>query len=246
MASKYDIVNEIIREIEKKASSSKQVDMYNIVSDIADKYGEFACGSSRAVIVLPNDKIVIKVPYTESGYMQNKIEYDYSNLEYCTDVDECHDFAGNKNYIIVCPYYETIINRYNRLLTEILTGNKTASEIMNIYTDDYISKMYDKIDYILVNHLLVEVSRFESHITASEMHYYIDSDRVENTIFEIFNENELEWYDHNIDNFGIDTNTQRIIMIDSGLQSYSDLKKNQIGDIYVSYETLIKDQVVYN
>lgn len=243
MASKYDIVNKIIREIENKASSSKQMEIYDIVEEIANRYGDFAYGSSRAVIILPNDKIVIKVPYTESGYMQNQIEYDYSNLEYCTDVYECHDFAGNDNYIIVCPYYESVMHRYDRLISEILIGDMTAREIIDLYTDEYIAKNYENIDYMLVNHVLVEVSKFESHITASEIYYNIDIDRLETTIFDIFDEYELDWYDHNIENFGINHETQTVIMMDSGLQSYDDLRQNQDGDNYVTYKILAEDNI---
>ena len=104
ITSQYPIVNTILKQINNQASTSQNKYMYSIILNIAEKYGQFAYGSSRAVIVLPDDGIVIKVPYTTSGYMQNQIEYDYSNLEYCTEVLECHDFAGQSNYITVCRY----------------------------------------------------------------------------------------------------------------------------------------------
>lgn len=99
MNSQYSIVNTILKQINKQASTSQNDNMRSIILNIAKKYGRFACGSSRAVIILPEDGIVIKVPYTTAGYMQNQIEYDYSNLEYCTEVLECHDpFANQSNY----------------------------------------------------------------------------------------------------------------------------------------------------
>lgn len=238
MNSQYPIVNTILKQINNQASTSQNKYMYSIILNIAEKYGQFAYGSSRAVIVLPDDGIVIKVPYTNAGYMQNQIEYDYSNLEYCTEVLECHDFAGQSNYIIVCPYYQPITERYEELIKDILGVDGTISNIMDIYTDAYIDTHFEYIDNILVNHIMNELSEMDMDLSAENAIYKLDSETVENTVFDLFDEYELDWYDHNINNFGI-TDEEKVIMLDNGLQSYDDLLANEDYCDNVTYRTLI-------
>ena len=238
MNSQYPIVNTILKQINNQASTSQNKYMYSIILNIAEKYGQFAYGSSRAVIVLPDDGIVIKVPYTTAGYMQNQIEYDYSNLEYCTEVLECHDFAGQSNYIIVCPYYQPITERYEELIKDILGVDGTISNIMDIYTDAYIDTHFEYIDNILVNHIMNELSEMDMDLSAENAIYKLDSETVENTVFDLFDEYELDWYDHNINNFGI-TDEEKVIMLDNGLQSYDDLLTNEDYCDNVTYRTLI-------
>lgn len=238
MESRYPIVNTILKQINNQASTSQNKYMYSIILNIAEKYGQFAYGSSRAVIVLPDDGIVIKVPYTNAGYMQNQIEYDYSNLEYCTEVLECHDFAGQSNYIIVCPYYQPITERYEELIKDILGVDGTISNIMDIYTDAYIDTHFEYIDNILVNHIMNELSEMDMDLSAENAIYKLDSETVENTVFDLFDEYELDWYDHNINNFGI-TDEEKVIMLDNGLQSYDDLLANEDYCDNVTYRTLI-------
>ena len=238
MESRYPIVNTILKQINNQASTSQNKYMYSIILNIAEKYGQFAYGSSRAVIVLPDDGIVIKVPYTTAGYMQNQIEYDYSNLEYCTEVLECHDFAGQSNYIIVCPYYQPITERYEELIKDILGVDGTISNIMDIYTDAYIDTHFEYIDNILVNHIMNELSEMDMDLSAENAIYKLDSETVENTVFDLFDEYELDWYDHNINNFGI-TDEEKVIMLDNGLQSYDDLLTNEDYCDNVTYRTLI-------
>ena len=238
MNSQYSIVNTILKQINKQASTSQNDNMRSIILNIAKKYGQFACGSSRAVIILPEDGIVIKVPYTTAGYMQNQIEYDYSNLEYCTDVLECHDFANKSNYIIVCPYYQPITERYEELIKDILGVDGTISNIMDIYTDAYIDTHFEYIDNILVNHIMNELSEMDMDLSAENAIYQLDSETVSDVIFELFDEYELDWYDHNIENFGI-TDKKKVIMLDNGLQSYDDLLRNKSGCDTVTYRTLI-------
>lgn len=238
MNSQYQIVNTILKQINEQASTSQNKYMYSIILNIAEKYGQFAYGSSRAVIVLPDDGIVIKVPYTNAGYMQNQIEYDYSNLEYCTEVLECHDFAGQSNYIIVCPYYQPITERYEELIKDILDVDDTISNIMDIYTDAYIDTHFEYIDNILVNHIMNELSEMDMDLSAENAIYELDSEKVGRTIFDLFDEYELEWYDHNIENFGIN-DEKNVIMLDNGLQSYDDLSANEDYCDNVTYRTLI-------
>lgn len=155
MNSQYSIVDTILNQINNQASTAQNDDIRSITRNIANKYGQFACGSSRAVIVLPDNGIVIKVPYTSAGYMQNQIEYDNSNLAHYTEVLERHDFADQSNYIIVCPYYQPIIERYDELVDNIVDGvDVTVSDIMEIYTDDYIDRHFEGVDNHLVNHTL--------------------------------------------------------------------------------------------
>ena len=238
MNSQYPIVNTILKQINNQASTSQNKYMLSIILNIAEKYGQFASGSSRAVIVLPDDGIVIKVPYTTAGYMQNQIEYDYSNLEYCTEVLECHDFAGQSNYIIVCPYYQPITERYEELIRDILGIDGTVSNIMDIYTDAYIDKHFEYIDNILVNHIMYELSKMDMDLSAENAIDELDSEKVENVVFDLFDEYELDWYDHNINNFGI-TDEDKVIMLDNGLQSYDDLLANEDYCDNVTYRTLI-------
>lgn len=238
MESRYPIVNTILKQINSQASTSQNKYMYSIILNIAEKYGQFAYGSSRAVIVLPDDGIVIKVPYTTAGYMQNQIEYDYSNLEYCTEVLECHDFAGQSNYIIVCPYYQPITERYEELNRDILGVDGTISNIMDIYTDAYIDTHFEYIDNILVNHIMNELSKMDMDLSTQDAIYELDSETVENAVFDLFDEYELDWYDHNINNFGI-TDEEKVIMLDNGLQSYDDLLANEDYCDNVTYRTLI-------
>ena len=238
MTSQYPIVNTILKQINNQASTSQNKYMYSIILNIAEKYGRFAYGSSRAVIVLPDDGIVIKVPYTTAGYMQNQIEYDCSNLEYCTEVLECHDFAGQSNYIIVCPYYQPIIERYEELVMDILGIDGTVSNIMDIYTDAYIDKHFEYIDNILVNHIMNELSKMDMDLSAENAIDELDSETVENAVFDLFDEYELDWYDHNINNFGI-TDEEKVIMLDNGLQSYDDLLTNEDDCDNITYRTLI-------
>lgn len=238
MNSQYSIVNTILKQINEQASSSQNDNMRSIILNIAKKYGRFACGSSRAVIILPEDGIVIKVPYTTAGYMQNQIEYDYSNLEYCTDVLECHDFANQSNYIIVCPYYQPITERYDELIQDILDIDGTISNIMDIYTYEYINTHFEYIDNILIGHIMNELSKMDMDLSAENAIYQLDSETVSDVIFELFDEYELDWYDHNIENFGI-TDKKKVIMLDNGLQSYDDLLRNRCGCDKVTYRTLI-------
>lgn len=238
MKSQYPIVNTILKQINEQASTSKDIDMWDIIHDIACENGEFAYGSSRAVIILPDDKIVIKVPYTTAGYMQNQIEYDYSNLEYCTDVLECHDFAGQDNYIIVCPYYQPILERYDELTSDILSLNGTVSDVMNVYTDNYIDTHFKHIDILLVNHLMIELSKMDMDLSTQDAIYDLNFEKVGRTIFDLFDEYELEWYDHNIENFGIN-DEKNVIMLDNGLQTYDDLRQNSYDGDYVTYADLI-------
>ncbi len=239
MNSQYPIVNTILKQINNQASTSQNKYMYSIILNIAEKYGRFAYGSSRAVIVLPDDGIVIKVPYTTAGYMQNQIEYDYSNLEYCTEVLECHDFAGQSNYIIVCPYYQPITERYEELNRDILGVDGTISNIMDIYTDAYIDTHFEYIDNILVDHIMNELSKMDMDLSTQDAIYELDSETVENAVFDLFDEYELDWYDHNINNFGI-TDEEKVIMLDNGLQSYDDLLINEDDCDNVTYRTLIR------
>ena len=238
MNSQYSIVNTILKQINKQASTSQNDNMRSIILNIAKKYGRFACGSSRAVIILPEDGIVIKVPYTTAGYMQNQIEYDYSDLEYCTDVLECHDFAGQSNYIIVCPYYKPITERYDELIQDILGIDGTISDIMDIYTCEYINTHFEYIDNILISHLMGELLKMDMDLPTQEVVYQLDSNAVEDAIFELFDEYDLDWYDHNIENFGI-TDKKKVIMLDNGLQSYIDLLRNKSDCDTVTYRTLI-------
>lgn len=67
----------------------------------------------------------------------------------------------------------------------------------------------------------------------------IDNDELERFVYDIFDDHYLDWYDHNIDNFGIDEKSQQIIMIDSGLQSYEDLCKNSQLSEEVTYLNLV-------
>ena len=238
MNSQYSIVNTILKQINKQASTSQNDNMRSIILNIAKKYGRFACGSSRAVIILPEDGIVIKVPYTTAGYMQNQIEYDYSNLEYCTEVLECHDFANQSNYILVCPYYQPITERYDELIQNILGIDGTVSNIMDIYTDAYINTHFEYIDNILIGHIMNELSKMDMDLSAENAIYKLDSETVSSAIFELFDEYDLDWYDHNIENFGI-TDEKKVIMLDNGLQSYDDLLRNKSGCDTVTYRTLI-------
>ena len=240
MNSQYSIVDTILNQINSQASTAQNDDIRSITRNIAIKYGRFAYGSSRAVIVLPDDGIVIKVPYVSTGYVQNQIEYEYSDLEYCTDVLECHDFAGQSNYIIVCPYYQPITERYEELIRDIIGIDGTVSNIMDIYTDAYIDKHFEYIDNILVNHIMYELSKMDMDLSAENAIDELDSEKVENVVFDLFEEYEyeLDWYDHNINNFGI-TDEEKVIMLDNGLQSYDDLLTNEDDCDNVTYRTLI-------
>ena len=239
MNSQYSIVDTILNQINSQASTAQNDDMRSIIRNIANKYGQFACGSSRAVIVLPDDGIVIKVPYTSAGYMQNQIEYDYSDLEYCTDVLECHDFAGQSNYITVCPYYQPIIERYDELVDNIIDGiDVTVSDIMEIYTDKYIDMHFEGVDTHLVNHIMDDLSKMDMDLSAEAAIYEFDSETVGSTIFDLFEEYELGWYDCDISNFGI-TDEKKVIMLDAGIQSYGDLLINNNCLDNVTYKTLI-------
>ena len=239
MNSQYSIVNTILNQINKQASTSQNDDIRSIVCNIAIKYGRFAYGSSRAVIVLPDDGIVIKVPYVSTGYVQNQIEYEYSDLEYCTDVLERHDFAGQSNYIIVCPYYQPIIERYDELISNIIDGiDITVSDIMERYTDEYIDTHFEGIDNILVNHIMYDLSKMDMDSSAEGAIYEFDSETVDPVIFNLFEEYELGWFDRNVSNFGI-TDEKKIIMLDNGVRSHDDLLINNKCCDNVTYKTLI-------
>lgn len=239
MNSQYSIVNTILKQINTQASTAQNVAMRSIIRNIANKYGQFACGSSRAVIVLPDDGIVIKVPYMSAGYMQNQIEYDNSNLEHYTEVIECHDFAGQSNYIIVCPYYQPIIERYDELVDNIMDGvDVTVSDIMEIYTDAYIDRHFECVDNLLVKHIMYDLSKMDMDLSAEAAIYETDSETVGPVIFDLFEEYELGWYDCDISNFGI-TDEKKVIMLDNGIRSHSDLLINNNCCDNVTYKTLI-------
>lgn len=239
MNSQYSIVNTILKQINTQASTAQNDNLRYIIRNIANKYGKFRCGSSRAVIVLPDDGIVIKVPYMSAGYMQNQIEYDNSNLEHYTDVLECHDFAGQSNYIIVCPYYQPIIERYDELVDNIIDGiDVTVSDIMEIYTDAYIDMHFEGVDNHLVKHIMDDLSNMDMDLSAEAAIYEIDSETVGSAVFDLFEEYELGWYDCDISNFGI-TDEKKVIMLDNGIRSHSDLLINNNCLDNVTYKTLI-------
>lgn len=240
MKSEYELVNTILTQLEQQASSSKNVNIIDIVRKLAKKYGEFESGSSRAVIVLPELQIVIKVPYTHAGYMQNRIEYDYSNMEMNADVYECHNFADKENYIIVSPYYKPVIDRYDELINEIFIDDKeTINDVCAKYTNEYVRKHYSEIDRNLISVLINDIETMPEKTTLDNAIDMIDNDELERFVYDIFDDHYLDWYDHNIDNFGIDEKSQQIIMIDSGLQSYEDLCKNSQLSEEVTYLNLV-------
>ena len=109
---------------------------------------------------------------------------------------------------------------------------------MDIYTDAYIDTHFEYIDNILVNHIMNELSKMDMDLSTQDAIYELDSETVENAVFDLFDEYELDWYDHNINNFGI-TDEEKVIMLDNGLQSYDDLLANEDYCDNVTYRTLI-------
>ena len=99
---------------------------------------------------------------------------------------------------------------------------------------------FEYIDNILVNHIMYELSKMDMDLSAENAIDELDSEKVENVVFDLFEEYEyeLDWYDHNINNFGI-TDEEKVIMLDNGLQSYDDLLANEDYCDNVTYRTLI-------
>ena len=137
-----------------------------------------------------------------------------------------------------CALPISITERYDELIQNILGIDGTVSNIMDIYTDAYINTHFEYIDNILIGHIMNELSKMDMDLSAENAIYQLDSETVSDVIFELFDEYELDWYDHNIENFGI-TDKKKVIMLDNGLQSYDDLLRNKSGCDTVTYRTLI-------
>ena len=209
----------------KLSDSANILDLYKI---IASKYNcSYEIGSSRFVIILKEEDLVLKLAYNQAGIQQNKIEYQSANDPAITDVIESISLFEQNHFALVNPYYQQIEDYLEDVVTNLVNHHKASDKLIDVFeTSNFINHIPDHseldVDLILfVENCYCEIEPYQDFDLDLDLNFW---ETFNYQRFGNFLANQFDaCYDTNYQNFGV-TDTNNLILLDSGIKSESELQ----------------------
>lgn len=187
----------------------------------------YEIGSGRVAVIFKDEGFVIKVPYNMGGVQQNQEELARCGEDETTDVIDSRILFGYEAFILVNPYYQPVMERFDELIASVLNTHSDAKRL-----DDVVS--YEMLDEISENLSEVDfdILDYAVGLVADNEHRLLDHDGTDDCalvteFWELVDEhafgthlanNFSGWVDLNAQNFGI-TESEQYILLDAGLTS---------------------------
>lgn len=224
--SRFASVNKILMSLNTFLETDTKLWVQQFITELAvDAKLTYAIGSGRIVLHLPEDDIVMKIPFTQSGAHQSRVEYEYRHVPEFTDVLEHLAVFDDKLPININPYYEPLITRFDTLINLVGNRSGTIKDLIEQHVIQGLQLDRSPIDYQLLE-MLEDIIDNPAH--QDKPAYMIGSLITGQTIDELFGslirynfEPSVDICDDNVENFGL-TRDDEIIMLDSGIQSEHD------------------------
>lgn len=209
-----------LTELETTVSRDPDLRLSFLYQTLAQKYDyPIAFGSSRAAIVFESHSLVLKLPVTRYGAIQNSNEYAVRHQPDNTDVLARLPLFGKPNYINLVPYYQPILTRFNSVIATLEPKALwTIEALINAYDESDPSiatvddQMMDVIMTAFTKMLLINDVVYD--LTVREAIPHLNEDLLMSYILKTRSDDN--WFDPNPTNFGFDA-SDNLIMLDAGL-----------------------------
>lgn len=213
-------IQAFLTELETTVSREPDLRLSFLYQTLAQKYDyPIAFGSSRAAIVFEPHNLVIKLPITRYGVIQNANEYVVCHQPDNTDVLARLPLFGKPNYINLVPYYQPILTRFNTVIATLEPKQSwTLEALISAYdeSDPLIATVDDQLMAVIMQAFtkMVSINDAACDLTIHQAVQHLNEDLLMGYILQT--RSDADWFDPNPSNFGFDA-SDNLIMLDAGL-----------------------------